>query len=157
MAMLKLVRESGKPFDVSAMHGKWCDIELIGRDIGFAQVGIISSGPNHIYFQYKDKKGIVPKGYVKQLVERKMGSFRLKRQQPLVVEEWDASVHPMERFLGKKCDIHVHQTQLFEGSAGFFAAEIRYVGNGIVQIRENSKIYSVNEHMICGMIESSYR
>lgn len=154
MAMLKIVRESGKEFDVTPMHGKWCDIELIGRDIGFAQVGIISSGPNHIYFQYRDKRGMVPKIFVKQLVERRMGSFQMRKQQPIVVEEWDDSIHPYEKFLGKKCDIHVHQTQLFEGNSGFFAAEIRYVGHGIVQIRENSKIYSVNEPMICGMIES---
>lgn len=154
MAGLKIVRESGKYFDCTPMHGKWCDIELIGRDIGFAQVGIISSGTRHIYFQYRDQRGIVPKAYVKQLVERKMSAFRLKRQQPLIVEEWDDSINPFEKFLGKKCDIHVHQTQLFEGNSGFFEAEIRYVGNGIVQIRENSKIYSVNEHMICGLIES---
>ncbi|MBQ8662869.1 MAG: hypothetical protein IJ471_03335 [Eubacterium sp.] len=154
MAALKIVRESGKYFDCTPMHGKWCDIEMLGRDIGFAQVGIISSGPHHIYFQYKDKRGVAPKMFVKQLVEVKMGSWRLKRQQELVVEEWDDSVHPYERFIGCKCDIHVHQTQLFEGNSGFFNAEILEVGNGVVKIREGSKIYPVNEHMICGMMES---
>ena len=70
------------------------------------------------------------------------------------MEEWDDSVHPYERFIGCKCDIHVHQTQLFEGNSGFFNAEILEVGNGVVKIREGSKIYPVNEHMICGMMES---
>lgn len=151
---LKIIREPGVYLDCTPMHGKWCDIELMGRDIGFAQVGIISSGKHHIYFQFKKKRGIAPKMFVKQLTEVRMGNFRLKRQEPLVVEEWDDSVHPYEKFLGKKCDIHVHQTQMFEGHAGFFAAEILHVGQGIVQVREGSKIYNVNEHMICGMMES---
>lgn len=149
----KIVREPGTYLDVTPMHGKWCDIELLGRDIGFAQVGIISSGKHHIYFQFRQKRGIAPKMFVKQLVEVKMGRFRMRKQDPLIVEEWDDSVHPYERFLGKKCDIHVHQTQMFEGHAGFFDAEILYVGEGIVRVREGSKIYNVNEHMICGMME----
>lgn len=151
---LKLIREMGKPLDCTPMHGKWCDIELLGRDIGYAQVGIISSGPHHIYFQFKDRRGVAPKMYVKQLTEVRMNNWKMKKQQPLVVEEWDESQHPYEKFLGRKCDIHVHQTQLFEGHPGFFAAEILYVGNGIVRVREGSKIYNVNEHMICGMMES---
>lgn len=154
MAAFKIVREMGTYFDATPMHGKWCDIECLGRDIGFAQVGIVSSGEHHILFQYKDKMGVVPKMFVKQLVEVKMGKWRLKKQQELIPQEWDDSEHPYARFVGKRCDIHVHQTQLFEGNAGFFAATVLEVGNGIVRIQDGRKIYPVNEHMICGMMES---
>lgn len=140
--------------DCTPMHGKWCDIDLVGKDVGYAQVGIISSGKSHILFQYKNKRGIVPKAYIKQLREVRMTEWKRKRQQPLIVEDWDDTINPYEMFLGKKCDIHVHQTRLFEASPGYFKAEIMYVGENMIKFRENSQVYSLNEFSICGMMES---
>lgn len=140
--------------DCTPMHGKWCDIDLVGKDVGYAQVGIISSGKSHILFQYKNKRGIVPKAYIKQLREVRMTEWKRKRQQPLIIEDWDDTINPYEMFLGKKCDIHVHQTRLFEASPGYFKAEIMYVGENMIKFRENSQVYSLNEFSICGMMES---
>ena len=55
MAANKLVREPGKYFDCTSMHGKWCTITLVGQDVGYARVGIISSGKDYILFQFRDK------------------------------------------------------------------------------------------------------
>ena len=38
MAANKLVREPGKYFDCTSMHGKWCTITLVGQDVGYARV-----------------------------------------------------------------------------------------------------------------------
>ena len=35
MAANKLVREPGKYFDCTSMHGKWCTITLVGQDVGY--------------------------------------------------------------------------------------------------------------------------
>ncbi|MCU6763009.1 Uncharacterised protein [uncultured Roseburia sp.] len=151
---LKIIHEPGVYMDCTPMHGKWCDIDLVGKDVGYAQVGIISSGKSHILFQYKNKRGIVPKAYIKQLREVRMTEWKRKRQQPLIIEDWDDTINPYEMFLGKKCDIHVHQTRLFEASPGYFKAEIMYVGENMIKFRENSQVYSLNEFSICGMMES---
>ena len=150
----KIVQEAGKYFDCTPMHGKWCTIVLTGQDVGYAQVGIISSGKHYILFQYKDKRGIVAKAYVKYIEEVKISAWRMRKQQELIVEEWDESVNPFSLFLGKRCDIHVHQTRLFEASPGFFHAKILFVGENIIRIRENGSEYNVNQHMICGMMEN---
>ena len=151
---LKIIHEPGVYMDCTPMHGKWCDIDLVGKDVGYAQVGIISSGKSHILFQYKNKRGIVPKAYIKQLREVRMNERKLKRQEPLITESWDDTINPYELFLGKKCDIHVHQTRLFEASPGYFKAEIMYVGENMIKFRENSQVYSLNEFSVCGMMES---
>ncbi len=150
---LKIIHEQGVYMDCTPMHGKWCDIDLQGKDVGYAQVGIISSGKDYILFQYKDKRGLAPKRYIKQLREVKMTPWKLKRQQPLVAEPWDDSKNPFEWFLGKKCNIHVHQTRLFEASPGFFKAEILYVGQNIIRFRENSQEYNLEQRMVCGIME----
>ena len=154
MAANKLVREPGKYFDCTSMHGKWCMITLVGQDVGYARVGIISSGKDYILFQFRDKKGLVAKAYVKHIVEIKMNERKLKKEQELVVRDWEDGVNPFTYFLDKRCDIHVHQTRLFEASPGFFRAKIMFVGENIIRIRENSKDYNLNQFMICGMMES---
>ena len=151
---LKIKHEEGTYMDCSPMHGKWCNIDLVGQDVGYAQVGIITSGGDYILFQYKDKRGIVPKQYVKQLEEVRMSPRRLKRQQDLIVSEWDPELDPFTLFLEKDCDIHVHQTRMFEASPGFFRAHIMYVGPNILQFRENSKIMTIRRSSVCGMMES---
>ena len=150
----KIVHEPGVYLDCTPMHGKWCTITLVGQDVGYAQVGIVSSGRQYIMFQYKDKRGLVPKAYVKNIVEVRMNERKLKKQQELVVEEWDEDVNPFCYFMGKRCDIHMHQTRLFEASPGFFRAKILFVGENMIRIQENSKEYNVNLHMICGLMES---
>ena len=44
MAANKLVREPGKYFDCTSMHGNGVRVTLVGQDVGYARVGIISSG-----------------------------------------------------------------------------------------------------------------
>lgn len=154
MAANKLVREPGKYFDCTSMHGKWCTITLVGQDVGYARVGIISSGKDYILFQFRDKKGLVAKAYVKHIVEIKMNERKLKKEQELVVRDWEDGVNPFTYFLDKRCDIHIHKTRLFEASPGFFRAKIMFVGENIIRIRENSKDYNLNQFMICGMMES---
>lgn len=149
----KIINESGTYMDCTPMHGKWCNIDLVGQDTGYAQVGIISSGKDYIYFQYRDKRGIVPKMYVRQLVEVRMNARRLKKQSDLIVVEWDPEVDPFTLFLGKDCNIHMHQTRMFEASPGFFRANIMYVGDSIIQFRENSKVFTIRKSSICGLME----
>lgn len=133
---------------------KWCTITLVGQDVGYARVGIISSSKDYILFQFRDKKGLVAKAYVKHIVEIKMNERKLKKEQELVVRDWEDGVNPFTYFLDKRCDIHIHQTRLFEASPGFFRAKIMFVGENIIRIRENSKDYNLNQFMICGMMES---
>ena len=154
MAVNKIVHEPGKYFDCTSMQGKWCTSTMVGQDVGYARVGIISSGRDYILFQFRDKTGLVAKAYVKHIVEVKMNERKLKKEQELVVREWDDSVNPFTYFLDKRCDIHVHQTRLFEASPGFFHAKIMFVGENIIRIHENSKDYNLNQFMICGMMES---
>ncbi len=149
----KIIHEAGKYLDCTPMHGKWCDIVLMGNDVGYAQVGIISSGKSHILFQYRDKRGIVPKAYIKMLEEVRMTPWKMRKQQELITEEWDDSVNPFERFLGKKCNIHMHQTRLFEANAGFFAAEVDFVGENIIRIQGGNQQYNIKQNMICGIME----
>lgn len=56
MAANKIVHEPGKYFDCTSMHGKWCTITMVGQDVGYARVGIISSGRDYILFQFRDKR-----------------------------------------------------------------------------------------------------
>ena len=154
MAGNKLVRQPGVYLDVTPFHGKWITINMKGNDIGYAQVGVISSGKDFILFQYKDKTGLAAKAFIKDITEVKMSERKLKRQRELVTEEWDPTVNPFTRFLGKRCNIHVHATKLFEGNPGFFAARIDNVSNGIVTIKENGKTFHVYQYMIVGLMES---
>ena len=101
MAANKIVHEPGKYFDCTSMHGKWCTITMVGQDVGYARVGIISSGRDYILFQFRDKTGLVAKAYVKHIVEVKMNERKLKKEQELVVREWDDSVNPFTYFLDK--------------------------------------------------------
>ena len=107
MAANKLVREPGKYFDCTSMHGKWCTITLVGQDVGYARVGIISSGKDYILFQFRDKKGLVAKAYVKHIVEIKMNERKLKKEQELVVRDWEDGVNPFTYFLDRSGRAHV--------------------------------------------------
>lgn len=156
MAANKLVHEPGREFDCTSLHGKYCTITMIGQDVGYARVGIISSGRDYILFQFRGKRGLAAKAYVKHIVEVKMTERMLKKETELVVEEWDEEVNPFCYFVGERCDLHVHQTRMFEAAPGFFAAKILYVDdrNGLIRIKENSKQFNVKQHMICGIMES---
>ena len=81
---------------------KWCTITMVGQDVGYARVGIISSGRDYILFQFRDKTGLVAKAYVKHIVEVKMNERKLKKEQELVVREWDDSVNPFTLFFWDK-------------------------------------------------------
>ena len=57
MAANKLIHEQGKYLDVTPFHGKYCTINMIGQDVGYARVGIISSGREFILFQFRGRGG----------------------------------------------------------------------------------------------------
>ena len=115
----KIIHEAGKYLDCTPMHGKWCDIVLMGNDVGYAQVGIISSGKSHILFQYRDKRGIVPKAYIKMLEDVRLTPGKMRKQ----------------------------------ANAGFFAAEVDFVGENIIRIQGGNQQYNIKQNMICGIME----
>ena len=158
MAANKIVHEKAMYFDVTPFHGKYCTINLVGQDVGYARVGIISSGKEYILFQFRGKRGLVPKAYIKDIVEVRMTERRLRKETELIVEEWDEDVNPFCYFVGERCDIHMHQTRMFEATPGFFGAKVLYVDeqNQLIRIKENSKQFNVRIPMICGIMESSY-
>ncbi len=153
----KLIREPGQPFDCTAFHGKYCTISMVGQDVGYARVGIISSGENYILFQFRGKRGLANKLFIKDITEVRMTERMLKKESPLVVEEWDEDVNPYCYFVGDRCDIHLHQTRLFEATPGFFGAKILYVDgqNQLIRIKENSKQFNVSLARICGIMQST--
>ena len=157
MAANKIVREQGKYLDVTPFHGKYCTINMLGQDVGYARVGIISSGKDFILFQFRGKRGLAAKAFVKDITEVKISERALKKETELVVEEWDEDVNPFCYFVGERCDIHMHQTRMFEATPGFFKAKILYVDNQyqLIRIKENSKQFNVQIPMICGIMESS--
>ncbi len=150
----KIVHEPGQPLDCRSMHGKYCTIDLIGKDVGYAQVGIVSSGERHIMFEYRGKRGLVPKMYVKSIVELRLSERKLDKLPRILVESWDEEVNPFLWFVGKKCDIHFHQTRMFEASPGLFGVEIMYVTGNVMHVREGSREFNINIFSICGMMES---
>lgn len=156
MAAKKWIHEPGKDFDCTMLHGKYATITMVGQDVGYARVGIVSSGKNYILFQFRGKYGLAAKAYIKHITEVKMTERMLKKESELIVREWDESKNPFSEFIGMRCDIHVHQTRLFEASPGFFKAKILYVDeqNGLIRIKENSKQFNLHQHMICGIMES---
>lgn len=154
MTANRIVREPGVYFDCTPMHGKWCTFTMEGKDIAYARVGVISSGRDYVLIQFRDKKGLVAKQYIKNIVEVRMTERMLKKEQELIPREWDESVNPFTWFQDERCDIHMHQTRLFEATPGFFRAKIEYVGEKIIRIRENSKNYNVTQSMICALMES---
>ncbi len=158
MAGLKIIHRPGEDFDVTPLHGKYCTISMVGQDVGYARVGIISSSRQYILFQFQGKIGLANKAYVTDVCEVRMPGRALKKETPLVVAAWDDGVHPYARFVGERCDIHMHQTRMFEATPGFFGAKVLYVdeGNGLIRIRENSSQYNVKLSSICGVMESDY-
>ncbi len=157
MAVNKLIHEQGKYLDVTPFHGKYCTINMIGQDVGYARVGIISSGREFILFQFRGRRGLAAKAYVKDITEVRMTPRLLKKEPELVVEDWDEEVNPFCYFAGERCDIHMHQTRLFEATPGFFKAKILYVDqqNYLIRIKENSRQFNVQIPMICGIMEST--
>ncbi len=158
MALLKIIHRSGEDFDITPLHGKYCTISMTGQDVGYARVGIISSNRQYILFQFQGKTGLANKAYITDISEVRMPERALKKETELVPCEWDDSVHPFARFVGERCDIHMHQTRMFEATPGFFGAKVLYVDerNSLIRIRENSSQYNVSLSMICGIMESSY-
>ena len=157
MAANKIVREQGKYLDVTPFHGKYCTINMLGQDVGYARVGIISSGRDFILFQFHGRRGLAAKAFVKDITEVRMPGRAMKKETELVVEDWDEDVNPFCYFVGERCDIHMHQTRMFEATPGFFKAKILYVDsqNQLIRIKENSKQFNVQIPMICGIMESS--
>ena len=154
--LIKLEKKPGEYFDCTPLHGKWCTFNMEGKDVGFARVGIISSGEGYVLIQYRDKRGLVSKRYITSIDEINMTSRMLRKEKELIVEDWDDSVNPFSLFLDERCDIHLHQTRLFEASPGFFAARIDFVGENIIRIKENSKTFNVKQGMICALMETRY-
>lgn len=156
MAGNKLIHEPGKELDVTSFHGKYCTITMLGQDVGYARVGIISSGKDYILFQFRGRKGLAAKAYIKSIEEVKMTARMLKKETELVAEDWDDDVNPFCYFVGERCDIHMHQTRMFEATPGFFGAKVLYVDdpNSLIRIKENSKQFNVRIPMICGIMES---
>ncbi|MCD8301178.1 MAG: hypothetical protein LUC41_08465 [Clostridiales bacterium] len=155
---LKIVHRQGEYFDVTPLHGKYCTISMTGQDVGYARVGIISSNRQYILFQFQGNIGLANKAYVTDISEVRMTERALRKETELIVQEWDESVHPYARFVGERCDIHMHQTRMFEATPGFFGAKVLYVDdrNNLIRIRENSSQYNVNLAMICGIMQSNY-
>lgn len=155
MAVTKLVHEADKEFDCSLLHGKYATITMHGQDVGYARVGIVSSGGNYVLFRFRGRLGVAYKPYIKDITEVRMTERMLKKEPPFSVEAWDPELNPYFRFVGLRCDIHLHQTRMFEATPGFFRAKILYVDeqNGLIRIKENSKQFNVKMHMICGMLE----
>ncbi|MCD8132725.1 MAG: hypothetical protein LUE19_02590 [Clostridiales bacterium] len=158
MAEKKWIHESGKDFDCTALHGKYCTINMVGQDVGYARVGIVSSGPQYLLFQFRGKRGLAAKAFIKDITEVKMTERKLKKETELIVEDWDEDVNPFCYFVGDRCDIHMHQTRLFEATPGFFGAKLLYVDsqNQLIRIKENSKQFNVSISMICGIMQSVY-
>ena len=92
MAANKIVREQGKYLDVTPFHGKYCTINMTGQDVGYARVGIISSGRDFILFQFHGRRGLAAKAFIKDITEVRMTERMLKKEPELVVEEWDEDV-----------------------------------------------------------------
>ena len=157
--LIRIVHEPGTYMDCTPLHGKWCTITLVGQDVGYARVGMISSGKDYILFQFRDKKGLVSKAYVKDIVEVKMTERMLAKEQPLAAQEWDEDINPFTYFVGSRCDIHMHQTHMFEATPGFFGAKVLFIDqeNQLMRVRENSRQFNLNLFMICGLMESNYQ
>ncbi len=157
MAAKRWIRESGKEFDCTPLIGKYCTINMTGQDVGYARVGVISAGPGYILFQFRGKKGLAPIQYITDIVEVKMTERMLGKETELVTEDWDFSENPFRRFVGIRCDIHLHQTRLFEATPGYFGAKVLYVDerNQLIRIRENGKQFNVSIPMICGIMETT--
>ncbi len=156
MAANRWIREPGKTFDCTPLYGKYCTINMSGQDVGYARVGVVSSCPDYILFQFRGRKGLAAIQYITDIVEVRMTDRMLKKESELVTEEWDYGTHPFRRFVGIRCDIHMHQTQMFEATPGFFGAKVLYVDerNQLIRIRENSSQYNISISMICGIMES---
>lgn len=155
MAANRLVHESGKEFDCSSFHGRYCTITMTGQDVGYARVGIISSDSQYILFQFRGKRGLAAKRYIRDITEVRMTERMLKKETELVVEDWNDAIHPFSYFVGERCDIHMHQTRMFEATPGFFGAKILSVdeANHLIRIRENSRQFQVRIPMICGIMQ----
>ncbi len=158
MAEKKWVHESGTEFDCTDIHGKYCTINMVGQDVGYARVGIVSSGPQYILFQFRGKRGLAAKDFINHITEVKMTKLMFKKETDLIVEDWDDEVNPFCYFVGERCDIHMHQTRMFEATPGFFGAKILYVDsqNQLIRIKEKSKQFNVSISIICGIMESVY-
>lgn len=150
----KVIHEKGKSFSAEPFVGKWVNITLYGNDVGYAQVGVISTNRDYILFQFKDQKGIVAKSFVKKIEEVPMTDRKLKKQNELVPKKWDLGSNPYSYFEGERCDVHIHSTSSFEGNPGLFAARIESTEPGVVHVKENGNHYALNQYMITGMMET---
>ncbi len=156
MAANRWIHEPGKAFDCTPLNGKYCTINMTGQDVGYARVGVISSDADYILFQFRGRTGLAAKQYITDIVEVKMSERMLKKERGLTAKELDHETHPFRRFVGIRCDIHMHQTRMFEATPGFFGAKVLYVDerNNLIRIKENSQQFNVSIPMICGILET---
>ncbi len=157
MAANKWIREAGKEFDVTPLHGKYVTINMSGQDVGYARVCVVSSNEKFILFCFRGRMGLAAKQFITDIVEVKMTDRMQKREGEPMTAEWEEESHPFARFVGVRCDIHMHQTRMFEATPGFFGAKVLYVDaqNNLIRIRENSRQLNISIPMICGIMEST--
>ncbi len=157
MAANRWVHQPGEDFDCTPIHGRYCTINMIGQDVGYARVGVVSSDSQFVLFRFRGRQGLAAKAFIADIVEIKMTERLLKKEGELSGEEWDGQTNPFRRFVGTKCDIHMHQTRMFEATPGFFAAKVLYVDerNQLIRVKENSKQFNISIPMICGIMETS--
>ncbi len=156
MAQEKWIHELEKPFDTTPLHGRYCTINMVGQDVGYARVGILSSDPAYVLFRFRGRQGLASKRYITDIVGVRMTERLLAKEGRIEEESWDEENHPFARFVGKRCDIHMHQTRLFEATPGFFEAMVLYLDerNNLIRIRDESRQLNISIDMICGIMES---
>ncbi len=156
MAQEKWVHEAEKPFDTTLIHGRYCTINMVGQDVGYARVGILSSDPEYVLFRFRGRQGLATKRYITEIIGVRMTERRLEKEGQIEAESWDYEAHPFARFVGKRCDIHMHQTRMFEATPGFFDAMVLSLDerNRLIRIRDESRQLNVSIDMICGIMES---
>ncbi len=157
MAANKWVHETGKEFDVTPLHGHYVTINMTGQDVGYARVCVVSSNADYVLFRFRDKMGLAAKQFTTDLVELRVSERLKKREGEPLTEEWNEEEHPFARFVGLRCDIHMHQTRMFEATPGFFGAKVLYVDaqNNLIRIRDNSRQLNISIPMICGIMVSA--
>ncbi len=157
MAAKRWVHEAEKPFDVTPLHGTYVTINMAGQDVGYARVCVVSSNEEFIRFRFRGRTGLAAKRYIMDVTEVRMTERMRQREGAPTSEDWDDNAHPFARFVGLRCDIHMHQTRMFEATPGFFGAKVLEVDvpANQIHIRENSHQYTLSIPMICGIMEST--
>ncbi len=156
MPQEKWVHEPEKPFITTPTHGRYCTINMVGQDVGYARVGILSSDPEYVLFRFRGRYGLASKRYITEIIGVRMTERLLQKEGRIEAERWDNELPPFARFVGKRCDIQMHQTRMFEATPGFFGAMVLYLDerNNLIRIRDESRQLNVSIDRICGIMES---